>query len=210
MSIREDRVERVGPREARVYTGTYEPLSPELLEWFKTKFDIAVAHHDYIGMNQYGKYVFKLHGPNQQHRGYQVRNIVWGSVGADAVRSYAKSSTFMADTSSPVQSFYVSMSGWLATQPLVIVEDPVSAMKVTQQAGLHAVALLGVALTMDKVREIASLSRPVIFAYDKDATADAFKHVREYGPAFPKVSIKMLETDIKDMKSGDVWELFHT
>lgn len=203
MSIRYDSVERIGPRKVRPYEGTYEPLDEAAAQYMRSRFELFRLPHDYVGQNTYGKYVFALKGPIGQHRGYQVRNVTWGDTHTGG---YPKSSTFMVSPNDPVQAFY-SATAYTSTTPIVIVEDPVSALKVIQ-AGLNAVALLGVVLTMDKVREIANLRRPVIFAYDKDATEDSFRHLKEWGSAFTKASIKMLETDIKDMPRDEVGELF--
>jgi hypothetical protein len=205
MSIRKDIVERNGLREPRVYEGTYEALDPAAREFLFKRFDLSWAPSRYVGVNALGQYVFKLHDSLQRLRGYQVRLQRWDRpVNPD----YPKASTYMLSPDAPVQSFYTPVPpfGW-HDSPVVLVEDPMSALKVAQ-AGLQAVALMGVALTMDKVREVATLRRPVIFAYDKDATKDAIFHIRTWGVAFYKTQLLMLERDIKDLPSAEVTELF--
>lgn len=206
MSIREDRVEKTGPRKARQYTGEYGLMSQSQFSWFCDRFDLVTVPGNYVGVDAYGHYVFKLHDSLQRHRGYQVRRHRWGDTYLGPLLDGPKASTYMADVDSPVQSFYVP-TGFVYTDPLVLVEDPVSAIKVAQ-AGLPAVALLSIAMTMDKVREIASTKRPVVFAYDKDATEQAFLDLQKWGPAFTKASIVMLERDLKDTPRADVTELF--
>lgn len=207
MSIRKDIVERDGPREPRVYLGTYEALDETASQFLRNKFDLTRQPSRYVGVNVLGQYVFKLHDSLQRHRGYQVRLQRWDRpVNPD----YPKASTYLLSPDSPVQSFYeparpTGLPHYVG--PVVLVEDPVSALKVAQ-AGLFAVALMGVALTMDKVREIATLRRPVIFAYDKDATSDAISHIRSWGVAFSKTNLLMLERDIKDLPAIEVAELF--
>jgi hypothetical protein len=203
VSVYKPMVEKTGPREARPYLGTYEPLRGFNADFMAQRFGINPDIR-YFGENERGHIVFKLHGPLGEARGYQVRLRRWGS---PEVPGIPKSSTYLHDLATPEQAWYVG-PGFKSTRPIVLVEDPLSAYKV-MYSGLDSVALLGVHLDMRKVREIAAERRPIVFAYDKDATGQAFEHLKVWGPAFPKARLVMLEQDLKDLMTvEEIQELF--
>jgi hypothetical protein len=85
---------------------------------------------------------------------------------------------------------------------LVVVEDPLSAMR-CWQVGISSVALLGATLGSDKVLEIqryASMKKlPVLLALDRDMIRRTIKYTRLYG--FRPV---LLEDDLKDSSDDEI------
>jgi hypothetical protein len=60
-------------------------------------------------------------------------------------------------------------------------------------------------MDLPKVREMQRL-RPdeVLLALDSDATATSFRYAREFGLAFNKFRVVLLERDLKDTKLSDI------
>jgi hypothetical protein len=112
----------------------------------------------------------------------------------------------MCVPNAPVQSFYSHVYN-LATDPLVLVEDQLSAIKLFSTGKYNACALLGVpndgSIGVDRVREISKIPcSEVIVALDADATENAFQFVRKYGMAFKKIRVAILSKDIKDTQKA--------
>lgn len=170
-------------------------------------------------MNQYVLPVFNRDGAR---RGYVVRSDGWRgdppSPRKSGLRTFVKARTFMEGPSEVQQSWYrptlqalVGWDGKLHIVPaetlgrtIVLVEDQVSAMKAAQ-AGVTGVALLGVDLSYDKIRELQQAQpTQVIVALDQDAAAKGFELVRNFSPAFRSMRVALLEHDLKDLPRTEV------
>jgi hypothetical protein len=204
-------------REAKPYLGTFEELTDVDRSYFVSRFDVQPQYQLGLGVNSDGYYVQAVLAPNGMHRGYAVRYGCWSGTPEcrRGMRSTGpKTSVFMNSPDAPTQSWYLPIPyehslRVMGANHVVLVEDCISAMKVAQ-AGYTGVALLGVGLDANKVREIA-MQKPteVMIALDADATDIAFKMARQWGLAFPKTRVIVLEHDLKDMSRGEVKELLH-
>jgi DNA primase len=88
-----------------------------------------------------------------------------------------------------------------------VVEDQWSAMRLWQE-GVSAVALLGTHINHERAVEISSVSRDVLIALDKDATARAIQYATQYRYAF-NAKVIALEKDIKDTSIEELKQLIH-
>lgn len=154
------------------------------------------------------RYLLSVLNPSGQTRGYVARQG-WAGSPLEGKSGGQKAYTYM-HAAGPVQSFYWAGE---ANSQLVLVEDQLSAIKVAR-AGLRSCALLGMPVAAagsysgaDRIREIASL-RPseVIVAMDADATDKAFQFARNWGLAFNKCRVAILERDLKDEPLDDIRE----
>lgn len=203
--------ERARDDGLRPYKGPILPLAEKDIQFFRKRFDLIVQKYD-LGVTEYGEYVFNIRDPQGRTRGRVVRQIPWNPTEARPyspprpslyVGSVTKTKAF-PEVPGPFQGWYEPAHEHADYNPVVMVEDALSAMKVAQ-AGFKSVALLGTYVNNDRVREIA-MQKPteVVIALDNDATSVAFKIARQYGLAFPKVRVAMLSCDTKDMDADKV------
>jgi hypothetical protein len=196
----EARVERTPDN----YTGSLQPLWPTDIRAFRDVYETNVKDNDLIHVNDTDEYVLPIYGPDEYIRGYNVRQP-WKGTPRKGRRNQPKSNVYM-HSMKPVQSFYEGMAG---TGTVVIVEDQLSAMKAAQHSRIGwGVAIMGSHLDVARVAEIQKL-RPsqVLIALDCDATQKAFELAREYGLAFPKTRVVILDRDIKDTPAKDINEV---
>lgn len=185
------------PTPQRPYEGALHGLTEEDLAFFRERYEITPPLGWY--RNDYDEYVLSIHNPLGYTRGYNVRQP-WPGAPIKGRPDKPKTRVWM-HAAGPVQSFHTH---GVAGDVIVLVEDQLSAEKV-RQAGIGAVALMGTHLNADKVREIAMLRpKEVIIALDADATGLAFKHAREWGMAFNKTRVAVLERDLKDCNMDEI------
>jgi hypothetical protein len=105
-------------------------------------------------------------------------------------------------------SYKTTDSSWMAwyprvndgeLQPLVIVEDQISALR-AWQAGYSAVALLGTVLSGDRVAELEAIVRrePIALALDNDAFSIACGYCTKYSDRLNMRAV-LLNKDLKDL-----------
>lgn len=186
------------------YEGELHTLLASDAKAFRERFGIEAG--DDILYNEHDEYVLPIYGPDGYVRGYNVRQP-WDGMPRKGRPNRPKSRVYMHSLT-PVQSTYqgVVMGG---DSRVLLVEDQLSALKASQHAAVSwAVALMGAYLDIPRVREIAML-RPseVLLALDADATEEAFKLARNYGLAFPKMRVVILDRDIKDTPSNKINEV---
>lgn len=99
----------------------------------------------------------------------------------------------------PSHSYYGAGTG-----PTVIVEDPLSGIRASRY--LNAVALLGAGLGASAAIEIAANRPDVIFALDRDATAQAIELVRRHRLLFNSSTVLTLPRDLKDFPEPELAE----
>lgn len=90
-----------------------------------------------------------------------------------------------------------------STTPIVLVEDIISAVKVSRHA--TAVALLGVHLNMEMVSELGRFTSDIILALDPDAKKVALKLTEKYTNSFRNFRTALLSNkDPKDMTDAQI------
>jgi hypothetical protein len=165
---------------------------------------------DWVKYNEHNEYVLPVYEKEGRRVGFNVRTVPW-SGRPSAPRQPEQRTVYrgkpakvklMMDKPDGIALSWYAHDRWSGT--FVIVEDQISAMKVAQ-AGLTGIALLGVGLDLNKLREIQIMKpQEVVFALDADASKTAFKLGREYGMAFKRTRVVLLERDLKDIPSEDI------
>jgi hypothetical protein len=184
---------RITKRPPRYFTAETRFMEPPRQQWFIDKFGFCPTDTRYAP--HMDRYIYTVRGPRGRARGYVARSF---SGAEPKVLTYNEH---------PAEPFI----GW-ALQPhmhegsIVIVEDWVSAEKVS----IHGigVALNGTHMGVDIACEIAeySLNRPVIFALDRDAFAKSVEFASKYGGMFKqRPRVWRLKEDLKYV-SSDVIE----
>lgn len=196
--------------ELNPYEGPMYDLTKQDAEYFFTEYSLPILWSSAFIKQNATRYLLPILSPLGQTRGYVARQG-WAGSPLEGKSGGQKAYTYM-HAAGPVQSFYggtYSPPG----SPLVLVEDQLSAIK-TALAGFRSCALLGMPVAAtgsysgsDRIREIASL-RPseVIVAMDADATDKAFLFARNWGLAFNKCRVAILERDLKDEPLDDIRE----
>lgn len=197
-----------------------EPLSAltsEDVSYFSRQYQLDRSVSEAFIMRVEGRYALPLYGPDHIRRGWQLRRP-WDGAPMWQTMTYTpaiKADTYMDRPGSPHSHYwgdgFYDLDAGLA-RPLVLVEDPLSAIKLVGE-GYDSVALLGTPVNPDMVRvaELASRAnlwdRETILALDADATDKAFAFVRQYGSAFRNIRIAILEQDLKDTDRADFPEV---
>lgn len=83
-----------------------------------------------------------------------------------------------------------------AQHGVVVVEDPLSALKV-RSAGVYAVALLGTNMDFERAYEIRVLSGSLVMALDKGTLPLALSYRDKFSSVFDKITIWSLDKDLK-------------
>jgi hypothetical protein len=92
--------------------------------------------------------------------------------------------------------------GNVGTKIVVLVEDIISAMRVSQV--VDAISILGTHLSMEQIREVKSMYDKAIVALDPDALKTAEKLVDKYKNFFTDgMELRDLSSDPKDIKTNE-------
>lgn len=185
----------------RPYRGSTWGLGETDFTFFENRFHLLRSTLDGVRISEEGEYLFPIFSPIRQKRGYVLRQPSWSGLPACprlADPGKAKAITY-PEADEPMQSFY----GPRKHDRLVVVEDQLSAMRIAQDTGVSAVALLGTGTNAAKVREWQLISpTEVIIALDEDATGNAFAMAKKWGMAFSLTRVAILARDLKDEAPG--------
>jgi hypothetical protein len=189
------------------YTGKLVRLSGTDINYFWKRFEIPADVSDSkIRVGIHNCYVLPIFNNVYRIVGHVLRQPAWkgnpGPVRHNPEWTGAKSMTYMKEAAEPI-SFYRGGDN----DDWVIVEDQISAIKLSAY-GCNSVALLGTHLNMPKAREIQRVAKRITIALDADATNKAFKMAKDYGLAFEKVKVVLMEQDVKDTPANEFYELF--
>lgn len=192
-----------GKGQLNPYIWDILPLQDIDLDYFAERFGLeGNVASKYIKRTPWGCYLLPILKPNGTTVGHVMRQP-WGGepVSPRNPGSDGPKSVTYTHAAYPFMSYYPVRHGCTTT---VIVEDQLSAIKCAQ-VGIPAWALLGTHMDHNKVREIASLvPKEVLFALDPDATANAFTMARDWGLAFNKCRVALLQRDLKDTPVSDI------
>lgn len=183
------RLDRLKP-----YQGWSGNLEGKDLDYFLDRFELSNPDMK-LGLNY--AYLIPYRNVWGQVRGHILRQPSWQGppwAPRPVDETLPKTKVYPSSTE-PVQGWYRAPDN----HNVVLVEDSISAMKVAE-AGLTAVALLGVGLNAEKVRDIARFGpRSVTFALDPDAQSQAAQLARKWGLYFERTRVVALECDPKDI-----------
>lgn len=204
-------LERLNP-----YTRSIEPLTTEDCLYFQQRFGLDLWDGKWIGQissTADDEYLLYVRSPDRKVRGHVVRQPVWkgeptaprtGRSGyADengAWKPMPKTVLYPASTE-PMLAWYPTKS---PDGHLVVVEDQISAMKVSQ-CGVPSVALLGNGMNVEIVRDIVRQKPKIVtIALDPGAEGQAQNLAKKWGLYFNRTRVALLEADPKDIPADDL------
>lgn len=187
-------------REHRPYTGPCYTLPTETLAFLAERYGMPVtAVERHIKAGEAPWYVLPMADPTGRIRGHGIR---WPWKLAGKPTAQPKYRCILGRPDEIALAWYPANS--LQT---VLVEDQLSAMRLSAGHGIRAAALIGTDLNSDKVREIQHCGLHVVLALDRDATTKAFTLARDWGAAFKSFQVVCLDQDIKDMTSDKIHDM---
>lgn len=199
-----------GQGDLNPYTWEKLPIDDFDRQFFRLRFEIDFPElGEFVSRTPWGNYLLPIGKPDGRNVGYVSRQPSWSKLwGVECPRKadprFPKTVTYM-HAKGPIQAYYKArVERYVEVYGTVIVEDQISALKLAY-AGFNAWALLGVHMDAVKVREIAAQQpRNVIFALDPDATTNAFDMARNWGLAFHRSRVAILDHDLKDTPINDI------
>ena len=202
------------------YVRSIEPLTTEDCQYFQDRFGLDLWDGKWIGQissTSDDEYLLYVRSPDRKVRGHVVRQPVWKGVpkaprqGRSGYAEETETSTvwkpmpktviYPASTE-PMLAWYPSPSH--VDGHLVVVEDQISAMKVSQ-CGVHSVALLGNGMNVEIVRDIVRQKPKIVtIALDPGAEGQAQNLAKKWGLYFNRTRVALLEADPKDIPADDL------
>ena len=175
-------------------------IPPVINESLKRKYDIDLRHMGTKLTVDKTRLVMPVNTPQEYCRGYVTKQI-------EKNDRYPKSVNYK-EVDGPWLAWYTPNCKPMG---LVIVEDQLSAMKLTAMDNGYwdAVALLGTSINDHEAMEIhAQGYSEVIVALDADATDNAYRLQEKYGLLWDNCHVQELERDIKDMSFAEIEGMF--
>lgn len=181
----------------RLFTRPTEELTSEQLVWYRTKFGLSPDHGVRFCPSS-GMFAYKVYGPDNQVRGWQLRDYNPG-VTVKALNYLHRDEPFI--------SWYFPRKPIIGG--VVVVEDIPSARKVAS-CGVAACALLGTAIDFERAYEIASLAENfVILALDRGMLAKQIEYRQKYEALWGSVEIWQLQEDLKYVNRKRIMEALY-
>lgn len=174
-------------KRLRTLSAPVDKLDENQVRWFRDRFGISPdADTGYCDSKD--MYAYKVRGPNQQHRGWQLRSYVPG-------RSLRADNYIIRDE--PFVSWYFPKDKELGG--VIVVEDIPSARKVAT-CGIASVALLGCSIDFERAYEIGANNEGfTILALDRGTLAQALGYKTKYEALWGSVEVWQLDKDLKDV-----------
>lgn len=192
----------VRPDRVRPYTGELRSLDESDYVWFMERFHLPRKAIGDVRKSD-TRYFLPIVAPEGTRRGWGSRRPWEGSplwVRGDPSPKFL---VYM-DNDEPVQSW----NGESYRKTRVIVEDQISALRVTWDTGLPSVSIIGTGVNEEKVAELQRHTKHLLIALDADATGQSFSIARKWGQAFESCRVIILTRDIKDTDVQSVVEIF--
>jgi hypothetical protein len=161
--------------QGRRYEGMLGPLTEDHKKFLAGKYGLDEKDLDEgeVRLADSGRFAFHVHSPS-----YAVRGLT--------LRTFETNSKFPKWDHYPVRNDLL-WAGWYIRpeithtfRPIVVVEDPISALKVSRH--YLSCYLMGTDISPDKLSEILRIGRDrsVVIALDKDATAKASELLKKW------------------------------
>lgn len=180
-----DKIDLPFPKNLRLFQRPYDDLDEPQIEWFRTQFGISPDNRTFW-VPSMDVYAYKVVGPDEQHRGWQLRNYLPGAL--------IKNDNYV-HRDEPFISWYRPKEVLLGG--VVVVEDIPSARKVAA-CGVASVALLGTSVDYERAYEIAEQCEGfVILALDRGMMQTMVGYRQRYEALWGSVEIWQLQEDLK-------------
>lgn len=185
--------------EARKYYGTFSALENNQVRLLCSKYGLTpneLSTHGVKYAPQAKRYAWPVYGPHWQLRGYMLHSLENYRPKWDGYK-YLTDEPWMCWYKRPGAKFIGP------GDPLVVVEDQISALKVSRQ--YEAAALLGVELNHLKIQELLDRGRPMVWALDADAYNKAIRTINEWRFYLNKQArVVQLSKDLKYEPDGRI------
>lgn len=184
----------------RPYTGELHEYTAEDTAFFREAWDIEPTG---FMVTDRDEYALPILGPTGFRKGWVIRQPRWKSA-PECARTgnpnpdYPKALTYKDEPDHSKLSWGRKTRGDM--EHIVLVEDILSAWKITQHTNHIGVALQGTTLGYEEVKEIGR-ERPlsVTIWLDPDATNAAYKIQHKWGLSFNQCSVITSDADPKDI-----------
>ena len=190
------RAKRRAPKAPKIFTNPLASLSERERKLLKDRIGFNAWH---LGVanpmldESTNRIAFPIYGPMGMRRGWLLRSYDYSAHGPKAL-------TRMDVSDEPHLAWYrVNPS----SSRVIVVEDIPSAVRASRHLP-QAVAMLGAGIGPDYVNEICQFARHIVWAFDADATVQAFEHHRKYSNFFESSQVLPLKRDLKDMDEHEL------
>lgn len=176
----------------RCYSALTRVPSREEIEYLKQRYFIQPSdvyrYRLAVTTDQAEKLVIPIYGPRFNKRGYEARVFIKENSGPKTMHYKEVDEPWLG-------WFFTNSSSINSIKPVVIVEDVLSAIRVSQKA--TAVSLMSSHMAMKDIMEVARLTDDIILCLDKDATQKAFGFQKKFAYVAPQLRVVPIEKDLK-------------
>lgn len=174
---------RTASRECTPLEAKLVPLIEEQIDYFSDEY----------GVDEHVNTIFWC--PEREAFAFVIRNAVGSTIGHQ-LRWYdgrkPKSESYPVSKTGPFLAYY----GASENERVVVVEDPLSALKV-KSTGVRSCALLGTHIDYERAYEIRATSEHLILALDRGTLNLALSYRDKFGDLFTSVTVWSLDKDLK-------------
>lgn len=188
----------------RPYLGKVLPLEGQDIKFFRDTW--GLRNTEGFGVTDRDEYILPLLAPDGYRKGYVVRQPQWkgrstcprkGVEGKPRALTYKDEPHFSK----------LSWSHQRSSKHVVIVEDIISAWKISQVGAARGVALNGAQMGYEDVKEVGAQRPGVVTVWlDPDATNAAYKIQSKWGLSFNFCHVVTSHSDPKDMTEEEIKE----
>jgi hypothetical protein len=189
------------------FTGVLRYPTQQTVDWFSVRWQIDLGEYPepgyWVKETDDGRYAFPLWGRMDEPRGVVIREPTWDRGHWSRAPIYREGGGY----SGPKSRTYLETpttvrAGWyhsLREDIVVIVEDQVSAMRITE-LGLTGYAILGTHLNQEHINDLMQWKngKRYILALDPDAIQTSLRHMRRWHGSIPLTVASSLKYDPKD------------
>lgn len=200
-------VQTAGPVKTpnRQYTDPLHPKTEDDVGYFWERFGVDLDEHRYaVRRTEDGRYAIAILAPNGDRRGWVIRRATWegepaAPISDDLSPGYPKSMHYYdIDAEDGAPAWFIGE----ITDEVVIVEDPVSAMRIVSE-GWTAVALMGTWLKAPALRELIGFgAKRYIVALDADVPGKCIKMAQTLRGCVERANAVLLQQDPKDYEDS--------
>lgn len=197
--------EPIRDKPLRKYEKPLVQITKNGLDLFQEKFGMTnedLLEGNVLWNKEEDRYVFPVWSPHYSRRGLTIRTFNEGTI-------HPKWDAYPLFQQIPWLGWFVRSKITWAGKPVVVVEDPISALKISRQ--FKVAFLNGTNLDLEKLLEIGKVAGQagVIIALDKDATEKSIKLLRQYAFFIGNSgTCAHLEVDAKYMSDHEILAAF--
>lgn len=188
----------------RPYLRPLYPITAKDEVFFRKTWDLNPRGFMHTDRDEYALPILAPHG---FRKGWVIRQPVWKGrkCWRSGVPGKPKALTYKDDPEQSKLSWSRRLTTENSPDHIVVVEDILSAWKVSQSCSARAVALNGADMGYTEVAEIAQTSPAAVTIWlDPDATSQAYRLLGKWGLSFNYCSVLISEADPKDIPKDEI------